>query len=177
VEAGHERVKVAVAVVVTEAPRQALAYACALWFGAQPSTMVAVTGTNGKTSVAAFTRQIWQELGLEGVNLGTTGVEGAYSAPMSHTTPEPVTLHGLLADMAEAGVSHAAMEASSHGLAQRRLDGVHLVAAAFTNFTQDHLDYHKTFEDYFAAKAPVFRNISTPKQDCFPASWRKTASR
>jgi UDP-N-acetylmuramoyl-L-alanyl-D-glutamate--2,6-diaminopimelate ligase len=148
-----------VAVVVTEDPRQALAYACALWFGAQPSTMVAVTGTNGKTSVAAFTRQIWQELGLEGVNLGTTGVEGAYSAPMSHTTPEPVTLHGLLADMAEAGVSHAAMEASSHGLAQRRLDGVHLVAAAFTNFTQDHLDYHASFQEYFDAKAGLFSRV------------------
>lgn len=148
-----------VALVVTEDPRQALAYASALWFGAQPSTMVAVTGTNGKTSVASFVRQIWIELGLSGANLGTTGVEGAYSAPMTHTTPEPVFLHKLLADMAGAGVTHAAMEASSHGLAQRRLDGVHLIAAAFTNFTQDHLDYHETFHEYFMAKAGLFSRV------------------
>lgn len=147
------------ALIITEDPRQALAYASALWFGAQPGTMVAVTGTNGKTSVAAFTRQIWLELGLEAVNFGTAGVEGVYTAPMSHTTPEPITLHALLADMAREGVTHAAMEASSHGLEQRRLDGVHLMAAGFTNFTQDHLDYHKTFTEYFNAKAGLFRRI------------------
>ncbi len=157
--ASEELAAADVAVVVTEDPRQALAYASALWFGAQPGSMVAVTGTNGKTSVASFVRQIWMELGLEGANLGTTGVEGAYSAPMTHTTPEPITLHGLLADMAKAGVTHAAMEASSHGLEQRRLDGVHLMAAAFTNFTQDHLDYHATFQDYFDAKAGLFRRV------------------
>src|SRR5690606_3030141 len=122
-------------------------------------TMVAVTGTNGKTSVATFTRQIWQHLGLEGANIGTTGVEGAYSAPSAHTTPEPVTLHRLLADMAAAGITHAAMEASSHGLAQRRLDGVRLTAAAFTNFSQDHLDYHATFDAYFNAKAGLFDRV------------------
>lgn len=147
------------ALVITQDPRQALAYACAIWFGAQPGHMAAVTGTNGKTSVASFTRQIWGELGLEAANLGTTGVEGAFTAPMTHTTPEPITLHGLLADMAKAGVTHAAMEASSHGLAQRRLDGVHLMAAAFTNFTQDHLDYHATFQEYFDAKAGLFSRV------------------
>ncbi len=146
-----------VALVITEDPRQALAYAAKLWFGGQPGTMVAVTGTNGKTSVASFTRQIWAELGLEAANIGTTGVEGAFSAPMSHTTPEPITLHRILAEMSAAGVTHAAMEASSHGLAQRRLDGVHLMAAAFTNFTQDHLDYHADFAEYFNAKAGLFR--------------------
>ncbi|MBZ4021849.1 UDP-N-acetylmuramoyl-L-alanyl-D-glutamate--2,6-diaminopimelate ligase [Rhodobacter sp. TJ_12] len=148
-----------VALVVVEDARLALACAAALFFGAQPATMVAVTGTNGKTSVAAFTRMIWQALGHEAANIGTTGVEGAYSAPSAHTTPEPVTLHRLLADMATAGVTHAAMEASSHGLAQRRLDGVMLRAAAFTNFTQDHLDYHETFEDYFDAKAGLFNRV------------------
>ncbi len=147
------------ALVITEDPRQALAYACAIWFGAQPGHMVAATGTNGKTSVASFTRQIWSELGLEAANLGTTGVEGAFSAPMTHTTPEPITLHNLLADMTKAGVTHAAMEASSHGLAQRRLDGVHLMAGAFTNFTQDHLDYHETFQEYFEAKAGLFSRV------------------
>lgn len=148
-----------VALVVVEDPRQALAYASALWFGAQPETMVAVTGTNGKTSVASFVRQIWIELGHKAVNLGTTGVEGAWSHPLNHTTPEPVTLHDALAQAAAAGVTHAAMEASSHGLDQRRLDGVHLAAAGFTNFTQDHLDYHETFEAYFAAKAGLFRRV------------------
>ncbi|ALG89821.1 MULTISPECIES: UDP-N-acetylmuramoyl-L-alanyl-D-glutamate--2,6-diaminopimelate ligase [Actibacterium] len=147
------------ALVVAEDPRQTLAYAAALWFGAQPEVVVAVTGTNGKTSVASFTRQIWALLGYEAANLGTTGVEGAYEAPLNHTTPEPITLHRLLAEMAHAGVSHVAMEASSHGLAQRRLDGVALTAAAFTNFTQDHLDYHADFDEYFAAKAGLFARV------------------
>jgi len=147
------------ALIVTEDPRQALAYTAALWFGAQPETMVAVTGTNGKTSVATFVRQIWSELGEAAVNLGTTGVEGAWTAPLAHTTPEPITLHRVLAEAAANGVTHAAMEASSHGLEQRRLDGVRLKAAGFTNFTQDHLDYHDTFEAYFAAKAGLFRRV------------------
>ncbi|WP_298261495.1 UDP-N-acetylmuramoyl-L-alanyl-D-glutamate--2,6-diaminopimelate ligase [uncultured Litoreibacter sp.] len=147
------------ALVVTEDPRQALAYAAALWYGAQPSSMVAVTGTNGKTSVASFTRQIWLEMGLDAVNFGTAGVEGAFTAPMTHTTPEPITLHKLLSEMAGQGITHAAMEASSHGLEQRRLDGVRLIAAAFTNFTQDHLDYHETFLEYFNAKAGLFRRV------------------
>ncbi|WP_146343907.1 UDP-N-acetylmuramoyl-L-alanyl-D-glutamate--2,6-diaminopimelate ligase [Falsiphaeobacter marinintestinus] len=148
-----------VAVVIAEDPRQALAYTAALWFGAQPPVMVAVTGTNGKTSVSTFTRQIWMELGHRAINLGTTGVEGAWSAPLKHTTPEPITLHRTLAAAAAAGITHAAMEASSHGLEQRRLDGVVLKAAAFTNFTQDHLDYHDSFEAYFSAKAGLFRRV------------------
>ncbi len=147
------------ALVIAEDPRQTLAYAAALWFGSQPDVMVAVTGTNGKTSVATFTRQIWEALGLAAVNLGTTGVEGAVRAPLSHTTPEPVTLHRLLADCAAQGVTHAAMEASSHGLDQRRLDGVRLAAAAFTNITQDHLDYHPDFAAYLAAKAGLFDRV------------------
>ncbi|QDC10341.1 UDP-N-acetylmuramoyl-L-alanyl-D-glutamate--2,6-diaminopimelate ligase [Oceanicola sp. D3] len=147
------------ALVVVEDPRGALAMAAALWFGAQPDVMVAVTGTNGKTSVASFTRQIWMAMGLAAVNLGTTGVEGAWEYPLKHTTPEPITLHRALAAAVEEGVTHAAMEASSHGLAQRRLDGVGLAAAGFTNFTQDHLDYHETFEDYFNAKARLFHRV------------------
>ncbi|MDP5217832.1 UDP-N-acetylmuramoyl-L-alanyl-D-glutamate--2,6-diaminopimelate ligase [Ruegeria sp. 2205SS24-7] len=151
------------ALIVTEDPRQALAYVAALWFGAQPKVMVAVTGTNGKTSVSTFVRQIWSELGHKAVNLGTTGVEGAWTAPLAHTTPEPITLHRCLVQAAAAGVTHAAMEASSHGLEQRRLDGVRLEAAGFTNFTQDHLDYHDTFEAYFAAKAGLFRRVLPPE--------------
>ncbi|KUJ76844.1 UDP-N-acetylmuramoyl-L-alanyl-D-glutamate--2,6-diaminopimelate ligase [Ruegeria marisrubri] len=150
------------ALVIAEDPRQALAYTAALWFGAQPETIVAVTGTNGKTSVSTFVRQIWTELGHPAINLGTTGVEGAWTAPLAHTTPDPITLHRCLAEAAEAGITHAAMEASSHGLEQRRLDGVRLTAAAFTNFTQDHLDYHKTFDAYFAAKAGLFRRVLPP---------------
>ena len=147
------------ALVVLPDPRQALAFTAALWFERQPGTMVAVTGTNGKTSVATFTRQIWQAMGETAVNVGTTGVEGDWFAPLKHTTPEPITLHRVLAEAAEAGVTHAAMEASSHGLDQRRLDGVTLKAAGFTNFTQDHLDYHANFEEYFAAKAGLFARV------------------
>ncbi len=147
------------ALIVVEDTRQALAGAAALWFGAQPQTIVAVTGTNGKTSVATFVRQIWTELGHAAVNLGTTGVEGAWTAPLVHTTPEPITLHRCLAAAAGNGVTHAAMEASSHGLEQRRLDGVHLSAAGFSNFTQDHLDYHETFEAYFTAKMGLFDRV------------------
>ncbi|MEQ5826343.1 UDP-N-acetylmuramoyl-L-alanyl-D-glutamate--2,6-diaminopimelate ligase [Sulfitobacter sp. NFXS29] len=147
------------ALVVSDSPREALARTAALWFGGQPATMIAVTGTNGKTSVSTFVRQIWVEMGLPAVNLGTTGVEGAWAAPLAHTTPEPITLHRTLAEAARNGITHAAMEASSHGLDQRRLDGVTLKAAGFTNFTQDHLDYHETFEAYFAAKAALFARV------------------
>ena len=147
------------ALVVAEDARAALAWAAALWSGDQPETMVAVTGTNGKTSVATFTRQIWMALGHAAINIGTTGVEGAWDAPSAHTTPEPVTLHRLLAEASVAGVTHAAMEASSHGLDQRRLDGVRLAAAGFSNFTQDHLDYHGTMEAYFDAKAALFSRV------------------
>ncbi len=150
------------AVVVSDDPRHDLALVASRWFGAQPKTMVAVTGTNGKTSVASFTRQIWEALALRAVNFGTTGVEGAVTAPLHHTTPEPVALHRLLRALSDQDVTHAAMEASSHGLAQRRLDGVHLCAAAFTNFTQDHLDYHEDFAAYFDAKALLFSRILPP---------------
>ncbi|WP_116084730.1 UDP-N-acetylmuramoyl-L-alanyl-D-glutamate--2,6-diaminopimelate ligase [Tropicimonas sp. IMCC34011] len=145
--------------IVTEDPREALAYAAALWFGAQPDVVVAVTGTNGKTSVASFARQIWMAMGLSAVNVGTTGIEGSWEAPLAHTTPEPITLHRMLSGAAEAGVTHAAMEASSHGLSQRRLDGVRLAAAGFTNFSQDHLDYHAGFDEYFDAKASLFTRV------------------
>ena len=147
------------ALIVSEDPRQTLAYTAALWFERQPETVVAVTGTSGKTSVATFTRQIWQALGRFSANLGTMGVMGDFTAPLAHTTPEPITLHRILREMAEAGVTHAAMEASSHGLDQGRLDGVRLDAAAFTNFSQDHLDYHASFDDYFAAKAGLFARV------------------
>jgi UDP-N-acetylmuramoyl-L-alanyl-D-glutamate--2,6-diaminopimelate ligase len=149
--------------IVTDDPRMALAHAAARYFGTQPATMTAVTGTNGKTSVANFTRQIWISLGLNAVNFGTTGVEGAYAQGLKHTTPEPITLHRLLRKLKDEGITHAAMEASSHGLAQRRLDGVYLTVGGFTNFSQDHLDYHHTFDDYFAAKAGLFSRVLPPE--------------
>lgn len=147
------------ALVVAEDPRAALAGAAALWFADQPDHVVAVTGTSGKTSVASFTRQIWQALDHKAISMGTMGVEGDHHAPLFHTTPDPLTLHRILAEAAGAGVTHAAMEASSHGLDQRRLDGVRLEAGAFTNFSQDHLDYHAGFDEYFAAKALLFNRV------------------
>lgn len=143
-------------------PRQTLATASALFYDAQPKVMMAITGTNGKTSVSTFCRQIWVEMGLQAINIGTTGVEGCWVAPLMHTTPEPITLHRFLAQAHSVGVTHAAMEASSHGLDQKRLDGVDLKVAGFTNFTQDHLDYHQTFEAYFAAKASLFLRVLGP---------------
>ncbi|AXC49574.1 UDP-N-acetylmuramoyl-L-alanyl-D-glutamate--2,6-diaminopimelate ligase [Paracoccus suum] len=152
------------ALIVAEDARAALSGAAALWFARQPAHVVAVTGTSGKTSVANFTCQIWQALGQRAISLGTMGVQGDFTAKLAHTTPEPVTLHRILAEAADAGITHAAMEASSHGLDQHRLDGVRLEAAAFTNFSQDHLDYHKDFESYFAAKAQLFTRLLEPGQ-------------
>lgn len=147
------------ALIIAEDPRGALAQTASLWFGAHPETVIAVTGTNGKTSVSTFARQIWIEMDLAAVNLGTTGIEGAWTHPLKHTTPEPITLHRALAQAKAEGITHVAMEASSHGLDQRRLDGVILSAAGFSNFTQDHLDYHHTFEAYFDAKMGLFTRL------------------
>lgn len=147
------------ALIIAEDPRGALAQTASLWFGAHPETVIAVTGTNGKTSVSTFARQIWIEMELAAVNLGTTGIEGAWTHPLKHTTPEPITLHRAMAQARAEGITHVAMEASSHGLDQRRLDGVVLAAAGFTNFTQDHLDYHHTFEAYFNAKMGLFTRL------------------
>ncbi len=161
--AGAELAASTAALVIAADPRAVLAQAASLWFGPHPGTMVAVTGTNGKTSVATFARQIWVALGRQAVNLGTTGVEGVWTHPLRHTTPDPITLHRVLAQATAAGVTHVAMEASSHGLDQRRLDGVMLAAAGFTNFTQDHLDYHHTFAAYFAAKMGLFSRVLPPE--------------
>ncbi len=137
--------------------RAALSKMAALFYPRQPATVAAVTGTSGKTSVAAFTRQIWAALGYQAAALGTTGVikpSGAVSASL--TTPDPVNLHRMLDELAVEGVDHLAMEASSHGLDQRRLDGVRLAVAGFTNLSRDHLDYHPTMEAYLAAKLRLF---------------------
>ena len=141
--------------------RAALSHAASRFYPERPSTIVAVTGTSGKTSVAAFVRQIWEKLGLEAASLGTIGV---VSRPLtvygSLTTPDPVTLHQTLTKLARAGVTHLAMEASSHGLDQKRLDGVTPAAAAFTNLSRDHMDYHASEEDYLNAKLRLIRDLS-----------------
>jgi UDP-N-acetylmuramoyl-L-alanyl-D-glutamate--2,6-diaminopimelate ligase len=149
-----------VPVIAVDDPRLALALSAARFFGAQPKTMVAVTGTSGKTSVASFTRQIWEQDGKAAASIGTTGVTAPGREEYgSLTTPDPVALHRLLKELADAGVTHAAMEASSHGLDQRRLDGVKLTAGAFTNLGRDHMDYHPTVEDYHKAKMRLFEAL------------------
>jgi UDP-N-acetylmuramoyl-L-alanyl-D-glutamate--2,6-diaminopimelate ligase len=147
-------------VIEVDDPRVSLAHVAARFFGAQPATMVAVTGTAGKTSVAAFVRQIWERQGLAAASIGTTGVTAPGREEYgSLTTPDPIALHRLLAELAQAGVTHAAMEASSHGLDQHRLDGVRLAAAGFTNLGRDHMDYHPTVEHYLDAKMRLFRDL------------------
>jgi UDP-N-acetylmuramoyl-L-alanyl-D-glutamate--2,6-diaminopimelate ligase len=146
-----------VPVLSVDDPRLALALSASKFFGRQPETMVAVTGTSGKTSVAAFTRQIWEQVGYAAASIGTTGVVApGRNEYGSLTTPDPVALHRLLKELADAGVTHASMEASSHGLDQRRLDGVRLAAGGFTNLGRDHMDYHPTVEDYHRAKLRLF---------------------
>ena len=126
----------------------------------QPQTVVAVTGTSGKTSVADFTRQIYAALGHKSASLGTIGlIKGDSAVYGSLTTPDPVSLHKTLAELAAEGVTHLAFEASSHGLDQHRLDGVLIKAAAFTNLGRDHLDYHPTVEEYLAAKLRLFSEL------------------
>ena len=146
--------------IIDPEPRRRLALIASRFFGQQPAHIVAVTGTNGKTSIATFVRQLWQAIGLEAASLGTLGLEApGITGKAGLTTPDPIALHRLLSELAEAGIQHLALEASSHGLDQRRLDGVTLKAAAFTNLSRDHLDYHGSFEAYFAAKARLFDEL------------------
>lgn len=151
------------ALIADANPRRRFALAAAAFYGRQPEVIAAVTGTSGKTSVATFTRQIWTRLGRQAASIGTLGI----SAPGMErygalTTPDPVALHASLADLAAAGVTHLAMEASSHGLDQYRLDGVAVTAAAFTNLSRDHLDYHGTMAAYLAAKTRLFTEVLAP---------------
>src|SRR5579862_4278378 len=137
--------------------RRALALSAAAFFPRQPGMIAAVTGTSGKTSVAAFTRQIWSALGKEAASIGTIGVVSPRGEQYgSLTTPDPIELHRTLDRLAGEGVTHLALEASSHGLDQRRLDGVRVATGAFTNLSRDHLDYHPTIEAYLAAKLRLF---------------------
>jgi UDP-N-acetylmuramoyl-L-alanyl-D-glutamate--2,6-diaminopimelate ligase len=141
-------------------PRRALALMAAALAGPQPATVVAVTGTNGKTSTVDFLRQLWTLDGMGAASLGTLGLIAPDFPPgPSLTTPDPVALQGQLAALARAGIGRVAMEASSHGIEQRRLDGVTLTAAGFSNLTRDHLDYHGTMAAYRAAKLRLFETL------------------
>jgi len=143
--------------------RRALALLAAKLYPRQPQTIAAVTGTSGKTSVAAFTRQIWTALGHQAASIGTIGIVSPRGETYGAlTTPDPVALHRSLEALAGDGVTHLAIEASSHGLDQYRLDGLRIAAGAFTNITRDHLDYHASFEAYFAAKLRLFEALLAP---------------
>lgn len=151
---------ISVPFVTTPNPRRALALAAAKFFPKQPSTIAAVTGTSGKTSVAAFTRQIWQHLGFQAASIGTIGlVSPKRTVYGSLTTPDPIALHRQLDEIARDGVTHLAFEASSHGLDQYRLDGVRVNAGAFTNLSRDHMDYHPDVAHYLAAKLRLFSDL------------------
>jgi UDP-N-acetylmuramoyl-L-alanyl-D-glutamate--2,6-diaminopimelate ligase len=152
-----------VAFIKVDDVRRALALAAAKFFPRQPRVIAAVTGTSGKTSVAAFMRQIWTALGYAAASIGTVGlVSPQREVYGSLTTPDPVALHRSLDQLAGEGVTHLAIEASSHGLDQRRLDGVRVAAGGFTNLSRDHLDYHPTLEAYLAAKLRLFTDLIEP---------------
>ena len=163
VEPGLRAEGSAVALVHDPNPRRRLALMAARFYGRQPRAIAAVTGTNGKTSIACFTRQLWTALGFRAASMGTLGiVASGFERPSSLTTPDPVALHRDLAALADSGFDHLALEASSHGLDQYRLDGVAIGSAAFTNLSRDHLDYHPTMAAYFAAKRRLFAEVMAP---------------
>ena len=162
---GQEISDLGVPVIVTPDPRRAYALAARAFWGAQPPVVVAVTGTNGKTSVAAFCRQIFNHAGRKAASMGTLGVRATgpgldvQLTPLGLTTPDAADLAELMAKLADLGVTHLALEASSHGVDQRRLDGADLTAAGFLNLTQDHLDYHGTMGAYREAKLRLFNGL------------------
>jgi len=152
-----------IAIVTDENPHRRLALLAARFSGRQPRTICAVTGTNGKTSVVHFTREIWTKIGRPAASLGTLGlVSPAGRRPGALTTPDPVALHRDLAELAGQGIELVVIEASSHGLHQFRLDGLTVAAAAFTNLTRDHLDYHANMAHYRAAKDRLFTALLSP---------------
>lgn len=154
--AGHATVPF----VAVSNPRRALALAAARYYPRQPATIAAVTGTSGKTSVAAFARQIWQQLGDESASIGTVGVVSTKrNIYGSLTTPDPIALHRTIDELASDGVTHLALEASSHGLDQFRLDGVRVNAGGFTNLSRDHMDYHPDVAHYLSAKLRLFTDL------------------
>lgn len=149
-----------VPVIEADDPRLALAQMAARFSPGQPRHIAAITGTNGKSSTVEFLRQIWARAGHEAAALGTLGVtRSSGRTDVGYTTPDAIALHAALDALAGEGVTHLAMEASSHGLKQRRMDGARIALAGFSNLTQDHLDYHPDFEDYFASKMRLFDEL------------------
>jgi UDP-N-acetylmuramoyl-L-alanyl-D-glutamate--2,6-diaminopimelate ligase len=152
--------------IVAPDPRAAFAAAASAFYPLRPQTIVAVTGTNGKSSTVDFLRQIWTHAGKRAASLGTLGAIGPNGVvDLGHTTPDPAAVHATLSQLAADGVTHAALEASSHGLEQHRVDGLRFAAAAFTNLTQDHLDYHHDMGAYRDAKLRLWSLV----QDRAPA--------
>ncbi len=149
--------------IESENPRRDFALTAAAYYKNQPEYIAAVTGTNGKTSTVTYVQQFWQALGFRAVSIGTVGISGTITREGAMTTPDPVTLYQTLADLSDQKITHVAMEASSHGLDQYRLDGTKIKAAAFTNLTRDHLDYHVTMDAYFKAKSRLFFDLLSPE--------------
>ena len=149
--------------ITHEVPGRIFPHMVAAYFQRQPEHLAAVTGTNGKTSVASFTKQIWEHMGLKAASVGTLGVVApGHNEYTGMTTPDPVTLHKAMSDLCDLGIDHVVFEASSHGLAQYRMDGLNISAAAFTNLTRDHYDYHGSEENYFYAKSRLFGEVMKP---------------
>ncbi len=161
--------------IASDEPRRDFALLAAQFFTPVPAHIVAVTGTNGKTSCVEMTRQIWRMCGERAASIGTLGVTTPdESVSTGLTTPDIVTFLGNMSGLAREGVSHVAYEASSHGLSQYRNEGVPVSAAAFTNFSRDHLDYHTDMEDYFAAKMRLFTQVVEP--DAAAVIWQDDQS-
>lgn len=146
--------------IETKNPRLCFSLTAALFYPKAPEQIVAVTGTNGKSSTVDFVRQIWEKMGIRAASTGTLGtISKYYKSPKHLTTPDPVFLHQTMQELAQHNITHVAIEASSHGIDQFRLDGLNLSAGGFTSFGHDHLDYHKTLEKYFEAKANLFSRL------------------
>ena len=146
--------------IETDNPKLCLSKIATIFYPKMPAVIVAVTGTNGKSSTVEFVRQIWEHLNYRAASIGTLGtVSKHFNAPKHLTTPDPVFLHRTMEDLVGHKISHVAIEASSHGLDQYRLDGLTLSAGGFTSFGHDHLDYHKTLDAYFEAKSTLFSRL------------------
>ncbi|WP_457487982.1 UDP-N-acetylmuramoyl-L-alanyl-D-glutamate--2,6-diaminopimelate ligase [Tardiphaga sp. P5_C10] len=160
VAGAHKPDDLSVPFVRTLNPRLALALAASKFYPRQPAVIAAVTGTSGKTSVASFAREIWGRLGYASASIGTIGlVSPKRTVYGSLTTPDPISLHKQIDEITGEGVTHLALEASSHGLDQFRLDGVRVSAAGFTNLSRDHMDYHPDVAHYLSAKLRLFLNL------------------
>ena len=156
-----ESLDLKVPICVFREPREVLSSIAASFFKAQPPCLIGVTGTNGKTSVVHYVKQIWDLLGETTASIGTTGTNGLLDLPLEHTTPDAIKLHWLLNQMVNRGINKVAIEASSHGLEQRRLHGIKFLVGAFTNLSRDHFDYHNSMESYFKSKSILFDRLIT----------------